>query len=301
VLKALAKSPQERYASAGGLATDLEAWLAGKPTEAAPLRPKRRRLGLALAAFVTVCALVAALVQWRITVNTPPKVIPLERMWNSAGMILVKIPSGSMTIGSPETEAGRSPDEFQRRIVIPAPFFMATTPVTQSQYENVMHVNPSDARWRGPDIPVQAVPWDDAVEFCRRLSQREGRTYRLPSEIEWEYACRAGSDGPFNGVYDPGRLGWYAENSGGNVHAVQGKWPNVWGLYDMHGNVGQWCKDAYLKDPRTDTNAPGAFIVRVVRGGSALSPMSECRAAMRNQAAPVGPFPTIGFRVVCDD
>ena len=125
---------------------------------------------------------------------------------------------------------------------------MQRTEVTQRQYEAVMGNNPS--KFRGPDRPVENVAWDDCQKFIRRASEKDGRRYRLPTEEEWEYACRAGSTVEWgkraNGVCGSlGVMGWYEKNSGGETHPVAQKEPNAWGLYDMHGNVGEWCQDLY--------------------------------------------------------
>jgi len=149
-------------------------------------------------------------------------------------------------------------------------------------------------------MPVENVSWNDAVKFCQRLSEKEHRHYRLPTEEEWEYACRAGSGGPFNGISQPEEMGWYAENSGGAVHPVMGKWPNAWGLFDMHGNVAEWCDSTYKKYNGNLAKQGPLSVEQVIRGGSALTPMSQCRSASRYGANCSGYSSTRGFRVVCD-
>ena len=301
VLRSLAKLPQDRYESAGKLAQDLESWLSGDPIRAVRSVPGRRRmLGAAVGVFACLFAVVAV-VATRIIEARPPTVIELPRLEAYGGINLIRIPSGSFWFGSPDTEEGRNPDETQRYVVIKNPFFISASVVTQSQYQGIMMLNPSDPRWLGSDMPVENVSWNDAVKFCQRLSEKEHRHYRLPTEEEWEYACRAGSAGPFNGVSQPERMGWYAENSGGAVHPVMEKWPNAWGLFDMHGNVAEWCAGAYKKHiGNSAVETPPLSGERVIRGGSALTPMSQCRSASRFNDSAIGYSPTRGFRIVCD-
>jgi formylglycine-generating enzyme required for sulfatase activity/tRNA A-37 threonylcarbamoyl transferase component Bud32 len=293
VLKALAKEPANRYASAGSLAADLFAWLDGRPTVAgaatATLLRRRRRKTLAVGGALVSVALAAGLTAKPLLFPDPPTVVRLPHIGNQLAMRLVMIPAGSVLMGSPADEPGRNPSEQQHTVTVPEPFYIGVSEVTQWQYEQIMHTNPSDPRWRGPDLPVQNVSWNEAVEYCRRLTQLERRFYRLPTDAEWEYACRAGTDDSFNGAR-PSRLCWSAQNSGGNLHPIMQKWPNAWGLYDMHGNVAEWC---------ADPASPVAGIVsRVVRGGSALQASPECRSASRRMLAADGRLPEVGFRVV---
>jgi formylglycine-generating enzyme required for sulfatase activity len=295
VFKALAKSRKDRYESAGALASDLEAWLSDGPISATP-----RKLGwprkLTIAAMLLMVCCIAIASARIFTQSLPPTVIKLPEMATQVGIRLVKVPSGSFWFGSPVTEEGHVADEVLRQVTIKDQFFVSISVVTQEQYSFVMHANPRDTRWLGQDMPVQNVSWNDASEFCMRLSEIEHRHFRLPTEVEWEYVCRAGSNGPFNEVARPENLGWYAENSGMAIHPVMQKWPNAWGLFDMHGNVFQWCSDAYRSNVAKEPTP--AF--HVLRGGSAFSPIAECRSASRRLAVENVPFPTYGFRVVCD-
>ena len=167
---------------------------------------------------------------------------------NSIGMKLVLIPAGEFLMGSPESDSD-APDEEkpQHKVRISKPFYLGVTEVTQEQYERVMGENPS--RFKGdPQRPVEKVSWEDAVAFCRKLSEKEGRTYRLPTEAEWEYACRAGSQTKWSFGDDDSALkeyAWYLDNADSTTHPVAQKKPNAWGLYDMHGNVWEWCQDWY--------------------------------------------------------
>ena len=167
---------------------------------------------------------------------------------NSIGMELKLIPPGEFTIGSlnfidPDVDPQ---DEARHLVRITKPLYLSVHEVTQEQYERVMGNNPSFNK--AANKPVEQVSWDDAVEFCRKLSVREGAEYRLPTEAEWEYACRAGTTTAYSFGDDASRLGdyaWYIENSGRTTQPVGEKLPNAWGLYDMHGNVREWCQDWY--------------------------------------------------------
>jgi len=188
-------------------------------------------------------------------------------------MKLVRIPRGKFMMGSPDSEQDRHPDEGpQHEVTISKPFYLGLTEVTQTQYQAVMGANPS--QFKGPTNPVESVSWDDAVLFCRKLSEKTGKTFRLPTEAEWEYACRAGTRTRFSFGDSESILGdyaWWGGNSGGKTHPVAQKKPNAWGLYDMVGNVWEWCADwygTYSSGASTDPqgNIPDGH--RVVRGGS---------------------------------
>jgi len=191
--------------------------------------------------------------------------------------------------------------EGRHEVTNSKPFYMAVTEVTQEQYEAVMGKNPS---WvNGPTNPVETVSWDDAAEFCRRLSEKTRQTVRLPTEAEWEYACRAGTQTAFSFGDDPSALGdyaWWTGNSGKTTHPVGQKKPNSWGLYDMHGNVWEWCADwygEYPKGPVTDPSGPATGDSRVVRGGSWLyGDAAYFRCAFRSYNVPSFLFSYYGFR-----
>jgi len=168
-------------------------------------------------------------------------------------MKFVKIPAGKAMIGSWETEKGRFDDEQQIEVELDEPFYMMDTPVTQAMWEAVMGENPSyfNEGNGAEDRPVECVSWNDVQEFIKKLNEiyeDDGIEFRLPTEAEWEYACRAGSTTAYHFGDDPSELSkyaWYGENSGGRTHRVAQKKPNAWGLYDMHGNVWEGCQDEY--------------------------------------------------------
>jgi formylglycine-generating enzyme required for sulfatase activity len=243
---------------------------------------------------------------------------------NSIGMKLTLIPPGEFTMGSPERETDRRTDEKQHLVRITKPFYLGTYAVTQSEYERLVGTNPSWLSstgggkekvngWDTSRFPVEKVSWDDAVEFCRILSAKEGKTYRLPTEAEWEYACRAGTTTPFsfgsslngrqancNGNYPYG-----TEEKGPFVDDITpvGKYPsNAFGLYDMHGNAWQWCQDWYGLDyhsnsPTDDPQGPTSGALRVFRGGCWYDSAVFCRSARRNGGGPASRFNDLGFRV----
>jgi formylglycine-generating enzyme required for sulfatase activity len=210
------------------------------------------------------------------------------------GRIAVRwIPAGRFTMGSPSSEEGRYSDEVEHEVVLSRGFFLAETECTQEQWEAVMGRNPS--RFKGTDRPVEQVSWEEVVEFCRRLTlnQRqegilpEGGEWRLPTEAEWEYAARAGTTGAWHGELDA--IAWYDDNSCCETHAVKGKQPNAWGLFDMIGNVWEWCADWYGEYPTgsvTDPTGPSSRHFRVLRGGSWLDVAKESRPARRDEGDP---------------
>jgi len=190
-------------------------------------------------------------------------------------------------------------------LTLTQPFELGVYEVTQEQYEQVMGTNPSKSK--GPQNPVENVSWDDAVEFCRKLSERPeeklaGYVYRLPTEAEWEYACRAGTTTRYSCGDSNSKLGDYAsydETSGNTTHPVGGKKPNPFGLYDMHGNVFEWCQDwhgDYPSGSMTDPTGPASGKYRVLRGGSFGNPSSDVRSATRLSDLPDSRFNDFGFR-----
>ncbi|MBL7132721.1 MAG: formylglycine-generating enzyme family protein [Phycisphaerae bacterium] len=219
-------------------------------------------------------------------------------------MKLVLIPAGTFTMGSPKTEMWRGWYEGpQRKVTITKPFYMGIYEVTQEQYEAVVGKNP--AKLKGAKNPVQSVSWDDGVAFCKALSKKTRKTVRLPTEAEWEYACRAGAKTAFCFGDDQKQLGdyaWYDGNSGSKTHPVGQKKPNAWGLHDMHGNVYEWCSDwygdSYANAKAVDPQGAASGSGRVLRGGYWGSYKCGCRSAFRFRFAPSTQWNLIGFRVV---
>lgn len=211
----------------------------------------------------------------------------------------VSIPAGKFTMGSPESEEGRWNDENQVEVEITKPFEMMETQVTQLQYTTIAGRNPST--YEGIQKPVQNVSWQDATDFCNFLSTviDSEYTYRLPTEAEWEYACRAGTATKYSCQTD--RLEEYATfdlNDGPeNVKTGQA---NPWGLYDMHGNVWEWCSDWYSEklEGGKDPKGPKTGSHRVIRGGSWDNPAQLLRSAKRDYGHPDPSCGNVGFRLV---
>jgi formylglycine-generating enzyme required for sulfatase activity len=236
---------------------------------------------------------------------------PGERITNSLGMAFVLIKPGKFMMGSPEDEPGRFTGERLHPVNLTNPFYMQTTEVTQAQWKAVMGKNPSSQKGCGDACPVEQVSWDDVQQFVQKLNQKEGTDkYRLPTEAEWEYACRTGSTSAFpNGDItelecdrDPNldAIGWYCGNSNNKSHRVAQKKPNAWGLYDMSGNVQEWCQDwfgVYPYDEVTDPKGPPSGSYRVMRGGAWYSPARDTRCASRFGSPPHYRFRHIGFRL----
>ena len=289
--------------------------------------------------------------------------------WAGDSVKMVWIEPGTFTMGSPEDEPGRDDDETQRQVTLTKGFYMSKHPVTQAQYEAVMGENPS--YHKGDSLPVEWISWYEAIAFCNKLSIKkrlnpayrvDGSTdprdwraapeirfavvemvegsngYRLPTEAQWEYACRAGtttafntglavSDAndrewnlynlplsvkgkytsstgdatPFNKEPKSNATGWFFHNSGLRTHPVGGKPANAWGLHDMHGNVWEWCWDwygDYESGAQTDPQGPVSGQNRVRRGGAFNHAWHKIRSANRSDENPLHPNPTAGFRLV---
>jgi formylglycine-generating enzyme required for sulfatase activity len=247
---------------------------------------------------------------------------PPTEFTNSIGMKLVLIPHGEFLMGSPKEEEGRADDETQHKVEITRPFYLGVYEVTQEQYEKVMGTNPSYFSATGQDkdavrgldirrLPVERVSWDDAQAFCRKLTERDeekraGRVYRLPTEAEWEYAARAGT--PESMPYHVGKnLALNRANFGPNLRRTQpvGSYaPNAFALFDMHGNVWEWCQDWYDPDyykhsPQQDPPGPASGTTRIVRSGSWVLGPERCRAAFRGRYQPGDRHVNSGLRVAC--
>jgi formylglycine-generating enzyme required for sulfatase activity len=222
---------------------------------------------------------------------------------NSIGMQMKLIRAGEFLMGSPDSDEDADLDaKPHHRVQITTPFYLGVTAVTQDQYPQLMGDNPS--HFRGdPRCPVEQVSWEDAVGFCRKLSEKDGRVYRLPTEAEWEYACRVGTTTKWccgNDEKQLDRVAWYDANAGYATHPVGKKEPNAWDLYDMLGNVWEWCEDGwrnYTVDEAVDPKGPSTATGRVIRGGSWRSESRTCRSAFRGRGSPAIPFPGLGFRV----
>lgn len=239
--------------------------------------------------------------------NLPPGGAFIQELGGGVKLELVKIPAGGFLMGSPPSEEGRYEDEGPPHPVKLRSFWMGKYEVTQAQWQAVMGNLPS--HFKAPDRPVEQVSWNDAKEFCLRLDSLTGKSYTLPSEAQWEYACRAGTQTAYffgSAVNQLGGHAWLDSNSDGQTHPVGQKSPNPWGLYDMYGNVWEWCEDIYHKSykgaPRDGSAwAGGPTEFRVARGGSWRLSAWDCRSANRGRTHPRTRGSANGFRVVLPD
>jgi len=289
--------------------------------KSAAARPRGSGKGAKIAVIAAVIAVVAAGVVFVPRLVAQPK----------APEGFVYIAPGTFMMGSPETEPDREDIETQHEMKISRGFYMGKYEVTQAEYEAVMGKNPS--RFKGDNLPVEQVSWYDAVEYCNARSRKEGLTpaytidksrsdpnnqdkddavrwvvtwnrnangYRLPTEAEWEYACRAGTTTAYSSGSSVDNAGWYDGNSGGKNHPVGQKQANAWGLYDMHGNVLEWCwdwADYYSSGAQTDPAGASSGVKRILRGGSWRYLAQDLRSAYRNADDPDDRY-DYGFRVV---
>ncbi len=227
----------------------------------------------------------------------------MQKLSNSIGMKFVYIKPGSFNMGSNNGDYDEKP---VHRVTLSKGFYMQTTEVTQKQWRSVMGNNPSHFK-NCDDCPVESVSWNDAKDFIRKLNSKEGTNkYQLPTEVEWEYTCRAGSDTDYAGGNSLGVMGWYKNNSGKTTHSVARKKANALGLFDMHGNVWEWVEDSYdykggvvkytyrniIKTPMRNRGSD-----RVSRGGSWYGDASRCRSADRDFLSPGYKYYNLGYRL----
>lgn len=262
-----------------------------------------RRVGLSLIATLAGCLVVQG------QPKEPPKTFT-----NSLGIKFVWIPPGSFMMGSPMEESERQANETQHKVTLTKGFYMGVYTVTQEEWQQVMNKNPSEFKGE-KNLPVEAISWEDCQEFIAKLREKDKKPYRMPTEAEWEYACRAGTKTPFHfgetistdqanydgeGVYGNGKKGRFL----GRTLPV-GTFPaNAWGLHEMHGNVWQWCQDWYGEYPQGDAVDPvGAKTAkgRVLRGGAWYSDPLGCRSAFRFWFVPTSRRPYFGLRLCFSD
>jgi formylglycine-generating enzyme required for sulfatase activity len=262
--------------------------------------------------------------QWRKTIERITVSGYREELAEGVAITMVRIPAGEFLMGSPATEARRFENEGPQHRVKLQRFYLAQTPVTQAQWKVVagwprveVDLKSDPSRFKGANRPVETVNWNEAVEFCKRLSKRTEREYTLPSEAQWEYACRAGTTTPCyfgetltpevanydgNFTYQDGPKGEYRQTT-----LDVGSFPaNAWGLQDMHGSVQEWCLDlhdsSYQGAPGDGTAWTSGWSLlkqRVLRGGSWIHVPQNCRSAYRGRGYPVGRDFGRGFRVCC--
>jgi formylglycine-generating enzyme required for sulfatase activity len=241
----------------------------------------------------------------------PPVIDPTKpAVTNSIGMKFVWIAPGTFMMGSPKEEEGRKTNETHHKVTLTKGFYMGVYTMTQEEWQAVMGKNPSIFKGE-KNLPVEAVSWEDCQEFIKKLRDKDKKPYRLPSEAEWEFSCRAGTTTPFyfgetistdqanyNGdyTYGDGKKGKWRDKT-----TPVGSFPaNAWGLHDMHGNVWQWCQDnygVYLQKDVIDPQSVSTRQLRVLRGGSCNFSPESCRSAFRGRLGPDRHDGTIGFRL----
>jgi len=232
---------------------------------------------------------------------------------NNLGMLFKLIPAGTFVMGSPSNEPGRDSDESQHQVTLSRSFYMQTTEVTQGQWQKVMGSNKSSFSECGLDCPVERVSWEEVQDFIAKLNQLSGLKYRLPTEAEFEYAARAGTTGALsNGELTEiwceedekmNEVGWYCGNAKDKTHSVGLKKANAWGLYDMHGNLWEWCQDSwdgadYSTEPVIDPLSAKSTDGRVIRGGSWHDYAWHTRSANRDWCVFHYRNEFVGFRLV---
>jgi formylglycine-generating enzyme required for sulfatase activity len=232
---------------------------------------------------------------------------PAHQVIADLNLELIWVQPGSFTNGSPDDEPFRGKAEGPRtHVTLTKGYWLGRTEVTQAQYESLMRTNPSTFKAAGSNAPVEGVSWNDAMEFCRALTGREkaagrlpaGYEFTLPTEAQWEYACRAGATGSYAG--EPEAMAWYDKNSDETTHPVAMKKPNRWGFYDMSGNVLEWCFDWYGPYPGgsvTDPVGPATGSYKIARGGSWRNSIEVGRSAARAGGSIGRQDYTIGFRL----
>ena len=234
---------------------------------------------------------------------SPPKLETIE-LGNGITMEFVMVAPGTFMMGSTYESVGAGDETPCHKVTLSRSFLLGKCEVTQEQWSQIMGSNPS--RFKGKKLPVETVSWNDCQHFLAKLSELSGRTFSLPTEAQWEYACRAGTATAWNSGEEatvPGSA-WHDENSGGRTHPVGGKTPNAWGFHDLHGNIGEWCADWYAShyppDDAIDPKGPPSGDSKVVRGGAWGDNPSMLRSPSRNANGPDGANHGIGFRCVLE-
>lgn len=279
----------------------------------------KKAVAVLMVVFVTAFFAIAKENKPKASADDAPKVAAAQAektidLGNEVSLTLVLVPAGEFDMGSPMSELKRDDDEAQHHIKLTKPFYMGKFEVTQLQFRVIMEQNPS--KFGGDKLPVDNINWYEACRFLKKLSEKTGVKFRLPTEAEWEYACRAGTTTAFNTgtTIDSDLANYEAEEvyadgiTGTSLDSTceVGKFkPNAFGLYDMHGNVWEWCSDYYDENyykvtPLSDPKGPQKGDGKVLRGGAWNEPPAKCRSADRNHRGEKANQPVIGFRVVMD-
>ncbi|NBU97411.1 MAG: hypothetical protein EBS19_04195 [Spirochaetia bacterium] len=311
--KACAKEPSARYSSAKEMRGAVEGLIQAKskpnPEWEKMEAEHKKRMEELRKKEEELQARERVVVQER-KVDVVANPITSKTYTNTFGMEFILMPAGEFMMGAvPQDKNASDDEEPQHKVRITKPFYMGKYPVTQEEWEKLMGNNPSKFKQAGKRAPVETVSWNDCQEFIKKLNQKEGLTYRLPTEAEWEYSARGGGSGGST-IYtygdDASKLGdyaWYDGNSGSTTHPVGQKKPNSLGLYDIIGNVWEWCGDwydgeYYKNNPNEDPKGADKGEYRVLRGGSWRSYAGRCRLSNRYGNTPGGRFDCYGFRLV---
>ena len=333
ILKSLAKEKAHRYQSVNELKNDLIKFLNGQEVSAKPvveetdaltigqLRSKyafhyRILSGVIVALLVTVAVLAAMPskdeLRDQLLFNRQSKAIQRQKQFvqeqnlspniiNSIGIKLILIPPGSFEMGSVENEQFRSDDEVLHEVKITDGFYISETEITQKQWEALMKNNPS--AFKGENLPVENISWVDTQKFINELNTNTGKRYRLPTEAEWEFACRAGSINALNSDEEGSAFAWDKSNSKEQTHPVKLLKPNAFGLFDMHNNVWEWCQDYYDNyntEHSINPKGPITGVDKVMRGGSWSNIKASSRSATRRNRKPNYTSNALGFRIVLE-
>lgn len=214
----------------------------------------------------------------------------------------VYVAPGTFTMGATSEQENPESDETAHQVTLTNGYYIGQTEVTQALWKAVMGSNPS--YFKGDNLPVEQVSWNDCQDFIDRLSDMTGQRFRLPTEAEWEYAARGGNQSrgrQYSGAYSLDNCAWYTDNSGSKTHSVATKQANELGIYDMSGNVWEWCQDwygSYSSNAVTNPTGPASGSCRVHRGGSWRSDARRCRVALRNGYTPGNRYNNLGLRLV---
>lgn len=333
ILKSLAKEKTHRYASITEFKNDLNNYLSGQKVLAKPILEETENLtirtlksryqfhfrilaSIIFALLLTVAILASLPSKEQLKAdrlfNSPKKASVRQEQFsvennlplyyeNSIGIKFVLIPNGYFEMGSPDNQPDRFNDEALHEVFIAKGFYISETEITQAQWQKIMPTNPSV--FKGEDLPVENVSWIDTQNFINNLNLKTSQLYRLPTEAEWEFACRAGTTTPFNQINTKQAFSWNKTNSNETTHPVKQFSPNAFRLYDMHNNVWEWCQDYYGPyDPSISQNPKGPLIgtEKVLRGGGWSSLEASSRSATRRQRKPDYTSNTVGFRIVLE-